>query len=241
MKKYYYLLLIVNDDAKEIAKKFYENCKAKNFEKVTDLMSESLRENVSKEQLVAFLEKKMKYGDLLSYENTGSDAKEKNGGIICVLDYTVEHKDRTLYEDLVLFKKDGKFYIEEYEYFTNREKRHAHEDEDNNSDEIAEAFFAALEHQDPTELELLLDEKAPAPEKWFQLMGEKEAVTGTLKKHFLLDSYHSKKDDSDYYVFDYHTEYEHKHLYEQLTLIKREDGFKVFNYKYNEDKEKIFN
>ncbi|MCP4442550.1 MAG: hypothetical protein GY810_26890 [Aureispira sp.] len=241
---YYYAtskdMLGIGDDAKAVAKEFYKDCKAKDYKKVAELMSERLLSNVSEEQLIAFLEKKEKYGELVDFENTGSDAKEKNGGIECVLDYTVKHENQTLYEDLILFKKDGKFYIEEYEYFTNREKRHAHEDEGNNSDEAAEAFFAALEHQDPTELELLLDKEAPAAEKWSKLMGDKEAVTGALKKHFLLDSYHKSKDGEDYYILDYHTEYENKHLYERLILIKREEGYKVIDYSYNENKDEIF-
>ena len=233
-------MLTIDEDAEVIAIEFYEDCKNGEYEKISKLMSESLRAEVSEEQLVAFLEKKEKFGKLLSYERTGVQSNGVDGGIRCVFDYTVQHEEITLYEDLVLFKKDGQFYIEDYEYFANRDKRHAHEEEGNNADEVADAFFVALEHQDPTELEALLGNDAGDPAKWFQVMAEKEAVTGALQKHFLLDSYHKPIEGREYYIFEYHTEYENLHLYEKLILDKEGDTYKVISYEYNQDKDKVF-
>lgn len=242
---YYYAtnkdMLGIEDDAQKVATKFYEDCKNGDYHDIVSLMSEKLKKEVSEEQLKSFLERKEKYGKLIKYSNTGDNAHETKEGILCVMDYTVEHEKGLLYEDLELIKINGKFYVNSYEYFTNREKRHAHEDENNNSKEMAEAFFVALENQDPIALEDLLDKDAPSSDKWFELISAKQAFAGALIKHFILDSYHSSKDGNKYYFYDYHTEYENTHLYEQLTLISREEGYKVINYRYNENKEEIFN
>lgn len=234
-------MLTIDDDALEVATEFYEDCISGEYEKISKLMSESLRAIVSEEQLVTFLEKKEKFGKLLSYQKTADKADGVDGGILVVFDYTVEYEEITLYEDLTLFKKDGKFYIEDYEYFANREKRHAHEEEGNNADEVADAFFVALEHRDPIELEALLGKDAGDPVNWFQVMSEKEEMTGALKKHFLIDSYHKTLEGREYFIFEYHTEYENMHLYEKVILDNEGGDYKVISYDFNEDKDEVFN
>lgn len=99
-------------DASKQAEQFHELFKQKNFDQITQMISEEGLEATPAEDwknlFKTVIEKK---GDLKSYKKTGFHTQMNNGVTTVELNYTLNFADETLYEKLTFIKKGDDYKI----------------------------------------------------------------------------------------------------------------------------------
>lgn len=97
------------NEAKNVANEFYTFCQNKEFEKTLTLVSESIYEYATKEQITNELQTVQEVlGALKSYKSTSFEIKTENGKTMTYLTYDVVYENGSTTEHIQLLKeKDG--------------------------------------------------------------------------------------------------------------------------------------
>ena len=102
-------------DASKVGEDFYNAIKANNVEAIIPLLSSEALEATPKEEwisgLKSYIEEK---GELKSFKRTGLHVSTSNGVSETTLTYTVKYENGDYTEEIILIKKDEKYFIKFY-------------------------------------------------------------------------------------------------------------------------------
>ena len=98
--------------------KFYSLKKNKNYETIIELFDQkALKQQPVDLWIKVFESQNKKWGNLLSYKNTGFHTETLNGRKIAVLDYLVVYSNCSVKERISLIKRNSGYRIIMYEYY----------------------------------------------------------------------------------------------------------------------------
>lgn len=101
----------------EMAEKFYQNLKTKNYEAIPAMIDETALETHPADVWIDLLESKDQYwGKFIDYKRTAFSTKTEDNQTITGLDFTVEHENGTVYERLKFVERNGQMKIYSYQY-----------------------------------------------------------------------------------------------------------------------------
>jgi hypothetical protein len=112
------------DEAEKYANNFYEAMQAKEYQKLENLIDETMLASNSMEEIRAMIVQKESLGEMVSFQKeTGHDYRESNGLTVVRFLYTVKYTDIMLYEYIRLTKRGDAYKVVNYGYYNDKEKR----------------------------------------------------------------------------------------------------------------------
>lgn len=101
----------------ELAEKFYQNLKTKNYEAIPAMIDQSALDTHPAQDWIDLMKAKESYwGDFKSYKRTAFSTKTEDGQTVTSLDFTVEHEKGKVFERMKFIDRDGQMKIYSYQY-----------------------------------------------------------------------------------------------------------------------------
>ena len=222
-------------EAEAKAEEFIELFNNQDFDKIASF-SENVLESSKK------LNKSYSKLDTYSKYNTKITDKGKDKQIIFHYKCTTAEKS-DIYLEIVIKKTDNEYIVNSINFDTNKEWFENHELLLEQAEETGESYYKFLNDDKLNNISTLLDKKliieSGQEEAFIALLEYKTGLLGKIKEHKQVKILSELMDEIPAVILIYECKTDKSTFYEELNLIKREDGFKIINYKNAETIEEL--
>ena len=214
-------------EAEVKAEEFIESFNNQDFDKIA-----SFSENVL--ELSKKLNKSYPKLDTYSKYNTKITEEGKDKQIIFHYKCTAADKS-DIYLEIVIKKTDNEYIVNSINFDTSKEWFENNELLLEQAEETGEAYYKFLNDDKLNNISTLLDKKliieSGQEETFIALLENKTVSLGKIKEHKQVKILSDLMDEIPAVILIYECKTDKSTFYEELNLIKREDGFKIINYR----------